>query len=114
MTGRLVLVGTPIGNLSDLSPRAVETLTGADLIACEDTRHTRGLLTRYEISGKRMLSCHEHNEEARAVELVEAIAAGQNVALVSDAGTPAISARLSCSAASTASAEPCDIHCAVI
>jgi 16S rRNA (cytidine1402-2'-O)-methyltransferase len=89
--GGLYLVATPIGNLEDITLRALRVLKEAHIIACEDTRHTRGLLTRYEISGKRLLSCHEHNEEARAAELVEAMQAGQNVALVSDAGTPAIS-----------------------
>lgn len=90
-SGALYLVATPIGNLEDITLRALRVLREAHLIACEDTRHTRGLLTRYEISGKRLLSCHEHNEEARAEELVEAMQAGQNVALVSDAGTPCIS-----------------------
>lgn len=89
--GGLYLVATPIGNLEDITLRALRVLREAHVIACEDTRHTRGLLTRYEISGKRLLSCHEHNEEARAEELVELMQAGENVALVSDAGTPAIS-----------------------
>lgn len=89
--GGLYLVATPIGNLEDITLRALRVLREAHVIACEDTRHTRGLLTRYEISGKRLLSCHEHNEEARAAELVELMQAGENVALVSDAGTPAIS-----------------------
>ncbi len=89
--GALYLVATPIGNLEDITLRALRVLRQADLIACEDTRHTRGLLNRYEISGKPLLSCHEHNEEARAAELVERMLAGQNVALVSDAGTPGVS-----------------------
>ena len=87
----LYIISTPIGNLEDITLRALRVLREAHVIACEDTRHTRGLLTRYEISGKRLLSCHEHNEEARAEELVELMQAGENVALVSDAGTPAIS-----------------------
>lgn len=88
--GRLVLVATPIGNLGDLSPRAVEALRGADVIACEDTRHTRKLLTASAISS-RLISVHEHNERAQTPYVLELLEAGQTVALVSDAGTPAIS-----------------------
>jgi 16S rRNA (cytidine1402-2'-O)-methyltransferase len=88
--GRLVLVATPIGNLGDLSPRAVETLAAADVIACEDTRHTRKLLSASGISG-RLISVHEHNETAQTPRVLEMLAGGQTVALVSDAGTPAIS-----------------------
>ncbi len=89
MTGTLYLVATPIGNLQDMTFRAVETLKTVDLIACEDTRHTRKLLTHFGIS-KRLLSYHEHNETARADELGAMLADGKSVAVVSDAGTPAI------------------------
>ncbi len=89
--GELILVGTPIGNLGDLSPRAVEVLRRADAIACEDTRHTRKLLSAASIDGKRMLAVHEHNEHHAANGIVELLARGQCVALVTDAGMPAIS-----------------------
>jgi 16S rRNA (cytidine1402-2'-O)-methyltransferase len=90
MTGTLYLVATPIGNLQDITFRAVETLKSVDLIACEDTRHTRKLLTHYGISNK-LTSYHEHNEHARAEELAEFLRAGKSVAIVSDAGTPGVS-----------------------
>lgn len=90
MTGTLYLVATPIGNLSDISRRALETLQSVDLIACEDTRHTRKLLTHYDIS-KKLVSYHEHNETERAAELAALLSEGKNIAVVSDAGTPAIS-----------------------
>ncbi len=90
--GRLVLVATPIGNLGDLSPRAVEALRDADVIAAEDTRRTRTLLTHAGISASgRLLAVHEHNERQRAVELVDEIRRGSTVALVTDAGMPGIS-----------------------
>ena len=89
--GELILVATPIGNLGDLSPRAVEVLRRADAIACEDTRHTRKLLSAAAIDGKRMLAVHEHNEHHAANGIVELLARGQCVALVTDAGMPAIS-----------------------
>jgi 16S rRNA (cytidine1402-2'-O)-methyltransferase len=89
MTGTLYLVATPIGNLADISKRALEILQTADVIACEDTRHTGKLLAHYNISNK-LLSYHEHNETARAVELSQLLTEGKNVAVVSDAGTPAI------------------------
>jgi 16S rRNA (cytidine1402-2'-O)-methyltransferase len=91
MTGCLVLVATPIGNLSDLSPRAEQELRDADVIACEDTRHTRKLLSARNIEGKRLLAVHDHNEHAAAAGLVALIQGGQRVALVTDAGTPGIS-----------------------
>ncbi len=88
--GRLYVVATPIGNLGDLSARARETLAGAALIAAEDTRHTGALLKACGISTP-MISLHDHNEARRAPELVERLQGGASVALVSDAGTPAIS-----------------------
>ena len=88
--GTLYVVATPIGNLSDLSPRAVATLKNCDLIAAEDTRHTGILLKHFQI-GTPQLSLHDHNEGARAVELIALLREGKSVALVSDAGTPAIS-----------------------
>jgi 16S rRNA (cytidine1402-2'-O)-methyltransferase len=86
----LYLVATPIGNLEDITYRAVRVLSEADLIACEDTRHTRRLLDHYGIS-KPTISYHEHNEAERAAELVERMHAGATVALVSDAGMPLVS-----------------------
>ncbi len=90
MPGTLYLVATPIGNLKDITFRAIEVLKQADVIACEDTRHTRKLLSHYEISGK-LVSYHQHNERERAEELCEVLSSGRNVAVVSDAGTPGIS-----------------------
>jgi 16S rRNA (cytidine1402-2'-O)-methyltransferase len=89
-TGTLYLVGTPIGNLEDITYRAVRILKEADLIAAEDTRQTRKLLTHFEIRA-RLVSYHEHNKEASGPELVRLMAEGQTIALVSDAGLPAIS-----------------------
>lgn len=86
----LYLVATPIGNLGDITLRALAVLRGADRIACEDTRQTQKLLNHFEIATP-TVSCHEHNERERAQELVEALKAGGRVALVSDAGTPAVS-----------------------
>ncbi len=90
MSGTLYLVATPIGNLEDITYRAVRILREADLIACEDTRHTRHLLDHYGID-KRAISYHEHNEAERAAELVQRLQQGENVAVVSDAGTPLVS-----------------------
>ena len=90
MTGTLYLVATPIGNLGDMSFRAVETLKQVDLIACEDTRHTQKLLNHYSIANI-LISYHEHNEASRADELVAKMAEGKSVAVVTDAGTPGIS-----------------------
>ena len=87
----LVLVATPIGNLGDLAPRAAEALRTADAIACEDTRHTRKLLAAAGIEGKRLLAVHAHNELAAGPGIVALIERGQQVALVTDAGMPAIS-----------------------
>ncbi|HEY5343129.1 MAG TPA: 16S rRNA (cytidine(1402)-2'-O)-methyltransferase [Solirubrobacteraceae bacterium] len=88
--GRLVVCPTPIGNLEDVTLRVLARLREADVVACEDTRHTRVLLERHGIAAK-LLSYHEHNERARATELVERIRAGAVVALVSDAGMPLVS-----------------------
>jgi 16S rRNA (cytidine1402-2'-O)-methyltransferase len=88
--GRLVVCPTPIGNLDDVTLRVLSTLGQADLIACEDTRHTRVLLDRHGIRA-RLVSFHEHNERARAQELVRRMREGALVALVSDAGTPLVS-----------------------
>lgn len=89
--GRLVLVPTPIGNLRDVTARIVEALTNANVIACEDTRTTRRLLSALNITGKRLLAVHQHNELEGANGLVALAAKGDVVALVTDAGTPAIS-----------------------
>lgn len=92
MPGKLVVCPTPIGNMDDLSPRVREALVGADYIACEDTRRTGSLLDRLGISpAPRLVSNHEGNEVARATELTQKIERGSRVALVSDAGMPAIS-----------------------
>jgi 16S rRNA (cytidine1402-2'-O)-methyltransferase len=88
--GVLYVVATPIGNLSDITYRAVETLRNAALIACEDTRQTRKLLDHYGVKA-RVTSYHEHNEAARAAEILQMLEQGLDVALVSDAGTPLIS-----------------------
>jgi 16S rRNA (cytidine1402-2'-O)-methyltransferase len=88
--GRLLVCATPIGNLQDVTIRVLDALRAADLVACEDTRHTRLLLERHDIS-TRTVSLHEHNERLRAAELVERIRSGETVALVSDAGTPLVS-----------------------
>ena len=87
---RLSVVATPIGNLSDLSPRAKETLASADFIACEDTRTTGNLLRKFEIS-RPLLAYHEHNEQASSAGIAAKIASGAHVALVCDAGTPTLS-----------------------
>lgn len=89
MHGTLFLVATPIGNLQDISFRAVETLKTVDLIACEDTRHTRKLLTHFGIKNK-LVSYHEHNEFQRAEEFAALLEQGKSIAVVSDAGTPGI------------------------
>ncbi|HLN41882.1 MAG TPA: 16S rRNA (cytidine(1402)-2'-O)-methyltransferase [Acidimicrobiales bacterium] len=89
--GTLVLVSTPIGNLGDLSPRALEALAQADLVCCEDTRRTRGLLTHAGLKGVRLMSLHGHNEMARVEAVLAHLAEGRTVAVVSDAGTPAVS-----------------------
>ncbi len=90
MTGTLYVVATPIGNLEDLSQRAVRVLSEVGLIACEDTRHTRKLLNHYGIKTK-TVSYHEHNEREQAAKLLDTLKSGTDVAIVSDAGTPGIS-----------------------
>ena len=87
--GRLYLCATPIGNLGDITYRAVETLRTADLIAAEDTRHTRGLLAHYDIHTP-MTSYHEHNKDSKGPELIARMQAGETIVCVSDAGLPGI------------------------
>lgn len=89
--GLLSVVATPIGNLGDLSPRALEVLRDADLIAAEDTRTAAMLLQKYGVTGAKMLPNHKFNEEAAAGKLVEELQCGKHVALITDAGTPCIS-----------------------
>ena len=91
MAGRLVMVATPIGNLGDLSPRAVEALADADVVACEDTRRTGKLLAHAGVSAPRLLVVNEHTEAAGAAEIADLVVGGNTVVLVSDAGTPAVS-----------------------
>ena len=90
MPGILYVVSTPIGNLEDITHRAVRVLSEVDVIACEDTRHTRKLLNHYGVNTK-TVSYHEHNERERAAELLESLESGLDLAIVSDAGTPGIS-----------------------
>ncbi|OLC53146.1 MAG: 16S rRNA (cytidine(1402)-2'-O)-methyltransferase [Chloroflexi bacterium 13_1_40CM_4_68_4] len=89
--GTLYLVATPIGNLEDISPRALEILRQAHMVACEDTRHTQILLRRYDIRAKHLTSYTEFNHRRKVAELVGQLERGWDVALVSDAGTPALS-----------------------
>ena len=89
-SGTLFIVATPIGNLGDLSARAIETLETVDLVACEDSRRTGRLLSHLGLS-KKLLSVHEHNEQARIPAILEHLRQGRSVALVSDAGTPLVS-----------------------
>ena len=91
MTGRLVLVATPLGNMADLSPRARSVLTSADVIACEDTRTTRRLLHLAGATAATLLAVHEHNEASMVAPILERLRRGETVALVSDAGLPAVS-----------------------
>ena len=88
--GTLYLAATPIGNLEDITLRAIRVLNEVSLIACEDTRRTRGLLAHHEIRTP-VISLHEHNERARIPQILKMLQQGKSVALVSDAGTPAIS-----------------------
>ena len=87
----LYLVATPIGNLADLSPRAVKVLSQVDFIAAEDTRNTQKLLSCFGISGKELISYFEHNKRQKGEYILSRMEAGESCALVTDAGTPAIS-----------------------
>ncbi|MDR2735307.1 MAG: 16S rRNA (cytidine(1402)-2'-O)-methyltransferase [Puniceicoccales bacterium] len=89
-SGKLFVISTPIGNLSDITLRAIDTLKSCDLVACEDTRNTKILLDHFNICTK-LLSYHEHNEITRAAEIVARIKTGMSIGLVCDAGTPTIS-----------------------
>lgn len=91
ITGRIILVPTPIGNLGDITLRALEVLRSADRIACEDTRHSGQLLAHHGISGKPLVSLHEHNETRRAPDLIAAARVGETIAVITDAGMPGIS-----------------------
>ena len=90
MPGNLYIVSTPIGNLSDITFRAVQILKNADIIACEDTRHTKKILNHYKIASK-LTSYHEHNENTKSEKLLKDLKSGNDIALVTDAGTPCIS-----------------------
>lgn len=90
MIGTLFIVATPIGNLSDITLRALETLKSVDAVLCEDTRVTGNLLKRYEIK-KPTLSCHEHTDEKKLTQIIERLKQGESFAFVSDAGTPGLS-----------------------
>ena len=89
--GKLYVVSTPIGNLKDITYRAVETLMDADIIACEDTRVSRKLLNHYEIHSKRLISYHDKNAAKSAKGIIQLLIDGNNIALISDAGSPLIS-----------------------
>ena len=89
--GKLILVGTPIGNLEDMSPRGVRALEEADVVACEDTRRTRKLLTHFGIHARSLVVYNEGNERRRATELLGAVKAGRTVVVVTDAGMPGLS-----------------------
>ena len=87
----LYIVATPIGNLDDITLRAIKTLREAPVIACEDTRHTQMLLNHLDITGKRLIACHAHNEAASSQGIVGLLSQGLDVAYCSDAGTPGVS-----------------------
>jgi len=88
--GKLYIVSTPIGNLGDITLRALETLKGVDAIACEDTRHTLQLLNHFEIK-KPLISYHQHSKDSKIEQIISSILEGQDIAIVTDAGTPGIS-----------------------
>ncbi|MDX5150876.1 MAG: 16S rRNA (cytidine(1402)-2'-O)-methyltransferase [Acidiferrobacterales bacterium] len=88
--GNLYIVATPIGNLGDMTQRAIDVLRDVDLVAAEDTRHSQKLLTHFGIN-QRLVSCHEHNEEKQVTRFLELLEKGQSIALLSDAGTPLVS-----------------------
>jgi 16S rRNA (cytidine1402-2'-O)-methyltransferase len=90
-SGCLYAVGTPLGNREDLSPRAARILASVDIIACEDTRTSQGILQPLGITKAKLVAYHEHNEVAQAAALADAVAAGKKVAIITDAGMPAIS-----------------------
>lgn len=90
MPGKLFVVSTPIGNLGDITLRALETLKSVDLIACEDTRHTLQLLNHFEIK-KSLISYHQHSKDSKVEQIISSILDGKNVAIVTDAGTPGVS-----------------------
>jgi len=87
----LFMVATPIGNLDDITFRAVSTLKAVDVIACEDTRHTQTLLTHLNITGKRLIACHAHNENSSSAGIINLMDQGLDIAYCSDAGTPGVS-----------------------
>ena len=91
LTNELYIVSTPIGNLKDITLRALSILKNCDLIACEDTRVTKKLLTSYKIKSKNLVSVHEHSSQEKLIFLIDKIKKGKSIALVSDAGTPVIS-----------------------
>lgn len=91
MNGKLYIVSTPIGNLKDITLRAIETLKNVNTILCEDTRTSSVLLNHYQISGKRLLSYHSKNEKDRVIQVMQILESGEDVALISEAGTPLIS-----------------------
>lgn len=90
MSGKLFIVATPIGNLGDITFRAIDTLKAVDVIACEDTRHTLQLLNYFKIK-KPLISYHQHSSKIKTDKVIEELLSGKNIALVSDAGTPGIS-----------------------
>jgi len=90
-TGIVQLIGTPIGNLGDITFRAVESIRSARVVACEDTRHSRNLLNHLGITDKEFVALHDHNEQQRAESLVQRALAGERIVFLSDAGTPTIS-----------------------
>ena len=89
--GALLVVATPLGNLQDITPRAVEALRRAAIVACEDTRRTRGLLSHFDIHPPRLISCHGFNETRQVETILRALREGRDVALVTDGGTPSVS-----------------------